>query len=292
MRCSVQPVTPEQLRYLVGTLEHGSMTAAGRALHVAQPALSRSIRRLERELRVSLFVKQGSGLRPTETGLRIGELARQALAALDAIPVAAADAQSVLLVASTSALEVDIGSRILPGLLRRRPELSVRIVHAASTMDVADAVRSHRVEVGFAELPGPADLEGLVVAEEEVVLLSPPRTRLPDPVTTADLARVRFIFPTVGTPRRAELDQFFASIGVQPRVVLETDDRAAWMELPLQGVGSTLTYRSRTTRAMSKGAVVSGLGAAHRRSVGLLFRRGERLSPAALAVRAAAASPS
>jgi LysR family cyn operon transcriptional activator len=285
-------VTPDQLRYLVATLDHGSMTTAGRALHVAQPALSRSIRRLERELRVSLFVTQGRGLRPTETGLRIGELARQALAAFDAIAVAAADAQRVLLLASTSALEVDIGSRILPGLLRRRPELSVRIVHAASTDEVADAVRSHRVELGFAELPGPEDLEELVVAEEEVVLLSPPKTRLSDPVTMVELAQVRFIFPTVGTPRRVELDHFFASIGVQPRVVVETDDRAAWMELPLQGVGSTMTYRSRTTRAVSKGAVVSGLGPAHQRSVGLLFRRGEELSPAARAVRAAAASPS
>lgn len=41
----------QQLRYVVATAEHGSMTAAAATLYVAQPALSRAIRLLERELR-------------------------------------------------------------------------------------------------------------------------------------------------------------------------------------------------------------------------------------------------
>ena len=42
----------QQLRYVVATAERGSMTAAAAALFVAQPALSRAVRQLERELEI------------------------------------------------------------------------------------------------------------------------------------------------------------------------------------------------------------------------------------------------
>ena len=44
-----------QLRDVLAVAEHGSLRAAGRHLDVAQPAITRSIQELEKELGVALF---------------------------------------------------------------------------------------------------------------------------------------------------------------------------------------------------------------------------------------------
>ena len=56
------------LRHFLAVFEHRNMTAAARALHITQPALTKSIRRLEEELDVHLFERQPSGVEPTRYG--------------------------------------------------------------------------------------------------------------------------------------------------------------------------------------------------------------------------------
>jgi DNA-binding transcriptional LysR family regulator len=58
----------EHLRHVVAVAERGSLRAAARHLGVAQPALTRSIHDLERELRVELFERQARGMAPTAMG--------------------------------------------------------------------------------------------------------------------------------------------------------------------------------------------------------------------------------
>lgn len=45
----------QKLRHLLAIVEHGTFSDAARAVHLTQPALSRSIRALEDELRAQLF---------------------------------------------------------------------------------------------------------------------------------------------------------------------------------------------------------------------------------------------
>ena len=61
-------MTLQQLRYFLAAAEHGSFTAAARALYVAQPSLSEQVRQLEAELGVDLFVRAGRGIALTEAG--------------------------------------------------------------------------------------------------------------------------------------------------------------------------------------------------------------------------------
>ena len=60
----------EQLQHLIAIVEHGSLRAAARRLDVPQPALTRSVRALERELGVSLFARQTTGMVLTAEGVR------------------------------------------------------------------------------------------------------------------------------------------------------------------------------------------------------------------------------
>ncbi|WP_417666612.1 LysR family transcriptional regulator [Pseudidiomarina sp.] len=60
-----------QLNYFVAVYENGSISAAARACHVAQPSLSTALQQLEDELGATLFVRQSRGVTPTEDGERL-----------------------------------------------------------------------------------------------------------------------------------------------------------------------------------------------------------------------------
>ena len=57
-----------QLRYFVAAAELSSMSAAARAEHITQPALSRQIAQLETNLGVQLFTRENQRIQLTEAG--------------------------------------------------------------------------------------------------------------------------------------------------------------------------------------------------------------------------------
>jgi LysR family transcriptional regulator of abg operon len=60
----------DQLQHLMAIVEHGSLRSAAKRLEMPQPALTRSVRALERELGVSLFARQTTGMVLTAEGVR------------------------------------------------------------------------------------------------------------------------------------------------------------------------------------------------------------------------------
>ena len=58
----------ESLRYILAVEEEGNISRAAEKCFVSQPAMSQTIKKLEKELGVSLFTKQGGCLVPTEEG--------------------------------------------------------------------------------------------------------------------------------------------------------------------------------------------------------------------------------
>src|SRR5579871_1705197 len=61
-------VSLAQIEYFVAVAEEGHVGRAAQKLHVAQPAVSRQIRRLEDELEATLFLRTSRGMRLSEAG--------------------------------------------------------------------------------------------------------------------------------------------------------------------------------------------------------------------------------
>ncbi|MGB3288529.1 MAG: LysR substrate-binding domain-containing protein [Burkholderiaceae bacterium] len=83
-----------QLKYLACIVEAGSLSRASQALHVAQPALSQQINRLEDELGVKLLVRSVRGVTPTEVGSAIYQQAKLVLKQIEATQLIAAQADA------------------------------------------------------------------------------------------------------------------------------------------------------------------------------------------------------
>src|SRR5690348_10589268 len=73
-----------QLRYLVALAEERHFTRAAAREHIAQPALSQQIRRLEEEVGVALVERSTRRVAMTEAGELLVARARRILAELDA----------------------------------------------------------------------------------------------------------------------------------------------------------------------------------------------------------------
>ena len=116
-------------RHAVGVADNGSFTVAATRLHISQPALSRSIQALERELGLTLFERNAAGVVPSSAGQPILEQARALLGQASALQ------QSVREMVSGDAGEVRIGvgpmftallDELLPDLWQSTPLASVQ----------------------------------------------------------------------------------------------------------------------------------------------------------------------
>jgi DNA-binding transcriptional LysR family regulator len=77
-------VSLAQIEYFVAVAEEGHVGRAALRLHVAQPAVSRQIRKLEDELGSSLFVRTPRGMRLSESGALFLSHARSILRGIQA----------------------------------------------------------------------------------------------------------------------------------------------------------------------------------------------------------------
>ena len=57
-----------RMRHVISLADHGSFARAAASLGLSQPALSRSIQSVEREIGSSLFVRTNNGVEPTDSG--------------------------------------------------------------------------------------------------------------------------------------------------------------------------------------------------------------------------------
>ncbi|MFE9100066.1 LysR family transcriptional regulator [Actinomadura geliboluensis] len=271
-----------QLRYVVATADHGTMTSAAQALYVAQPALSRAVRELERELGVELFARSGRGVVLTPEGEQVVRQARIALGAVEAIEglsVARANGRGTeLRIAVTASLEPELTGRLVPGFARRQPAVRVRVVRCADRDAVAAALRAGRADLGLTDLPVPGDLSAHPFEQREVVLVSPPGLRVREPVPPAALDGMRLVLPAAGGPRRAEIDAVLRRAGATPVAAVESDERGAWLGWVRAGMGSLLWYRNQLDD--TEGVAVRSFMPPITRMIGLVHAH-RRLPPTA-----------
>ena len=122
------------------TAKEGSLSAAARALGMAQPTLGRQVSALEDELGVILFQRTGRGLTLTQSGLELMDHVRAMGDAATRVSMAASgQSQSVAGTVSISASEVT-AAFVLPGIVTRlrqaHPGITIEVIATNSLSDL------------------------------------------------------------------------------------------------------------------------------------------------------------
>jgi DNA-binding transcriptional LysR family regulator len=178
------------------TAEEGSLSAAARALGMAQPTLGRQVAALEDELGVTLFERVGRGLELTEAGAALVPHMRAMGEAANAVSlVAGGQSESVEGHVAITATEL-YSSWLLPKVALRLREIAPGVsLEVVSSNDVRDLKRREADIAIRNTRPDDADLIGKLVAEDcGTFFAAPSYLEKIGPINTLeDLGKAEFI---------------------------------------------------------------------------------------------------
>jgi LysR family cys regulon transcriptional activator len=222
-----------QLQYAVAIARNGlSVTQAASALGTSQPAISRALKSLERELGFDLFVREGRAFaRITPQGAKVLEYAGRALAEIESLKAVAADLnqdnRGTLSIATTHTQARYVLPNVVRTFRERYPDVELHL-HQGTSEQIAEMVASDRVNLAIATgsdglFPGLVLLPVYRWHRQIIVPKRHPLTALPQ-VTLKDLAEyplVTYVFSFTGS---SSLMTVFSRQNLTAKVALTARD--------------------------------------------------------------------
>lgn len=149
------PVTWGRMRTFLAAVEHNSIREAAAALHVTEPAVSAAISHMEKSLSAELFVRDGRGIRLTDSGRIYAGYCRTILAMVEQ---AAAEVQFAgygqLRIGAVATASECVLPRLLASFRDRHPEVELTLT-VLPRDDLFDAQTHHETDLVIAGRPPP-----------------------------------------------------------------------------------------------------------------------------------------
>ncbi|QKV74789.1 LysR family transcriptional regulator [Amycolatopsis sp. Hca4] len=233
------------LRYFVAVAEELSFTRAAGRLYIAQPSLSKQIRRLETSLRVALFERDHRTVTLTAAGAALLPEAQRIIRQWETAQHALAEVAAAQRATLTVGFHTRIGRGLIPNVTAKMatalPEWKLLFKQVAWS-DPTAGLGGGEVDVAVAWLPVPPGFARKVVATEDRWVALPAGHRLAarEAVPLGELAEEAFI----ALPRAAgPLREFWLGNDrreVPARVVAEAETAEESLEAVGAGLGAVL----------------------------------------------------
>lgn len=231
-----------QLKSFLAVVDEGGFTAASQRLGMSQPAVSRAVSTLEKELGLPLLVRGREGLSLTDGGSRALAHARAAVRHLTLLRTelasVAGQVTGTLSLASLPSVTATLIAPQLRTFTERHPAVTIRLLEG-SEQEVRDWLDQGAAEAGVVSLPIKG-LDSAVLGSQGMVAVLPADSRLAgwDEVGYVELAKEPFIRSTGGC---AEVFTPVAEqLGVTFDVAFEARDMSAVLEIVRAGLGVSI----------------------------------------------------
>jgi DNA-binding transcriptional LysR family regulator len=245
-----------QLAYFEAVARLDSFTRAAQQLHVAQPAVSAQIRRLERELGTALFTRTTRRVTLTQAGSALLARVRTVLDELDGARADLDRLGAVLRGQLRLGITPILGSLDLPGLLvgfhRRYPDVTLAVT-TGLVADLLTQLDAGDVDALLAPIHSglAARYEARPLVTETLTLITAPGrlAQHPRPTSLADVRDQPFVCLPAGSGLRTILTTTAAEHGFVPHVPFEAPDPATIRRFVAAGLGVALLAESAATCA-------------------------------------------
>jgi LysR family nitrogen assimilation transcriptional regulator len=249
----------KQLRTFRAVAELGSLSKAADRLRAAQPALSRHIKLLERDLRVELFVRNRRGMQLTSAGQvlldRTTGVVRQIEQVRDDVQSASGKPSGRVILGLVPTVSAVFSGRFARRVVTDFPDVSLRIVESYGGHLVEWL---HRGEMDLAITYGPAvdlHLQVQSIGREDIAVVGPPGSDLNKRknVDLKWLVKQKLIVPSLSHGLRALLEKSVARERLTLTPMMEADSYRAQISLMEEGLGYTLLPASAIRAELAAG---------------------------------------
>lgn len=238
-----------QLRQFITLAETGNFHRAAEQLHMAQPPLSISIRKLEEELGSPLFERTTTGVMLTPAGKAMEQDARQALLHAEQCRQAVLDSREgeggVLRLGIIGSATYVLLPQLIPSLRRSHPRIVLELTEATSA-EILEGLLSRRFDAGLLRYPvlDPTGFDLRPLDRDDFVLAVPERSALArsEAIALSEAAHEPFVmYPQAKVPGLAALAMMRCQYsGFAPRVAQEAMQVQTILSLVATGLGVAL----------------------------------------------------
>ncbi|MDB5697835.1 MAG: gltC 1 [Alphaproteobacteria bacterium] len=280
----------DQLRYFMAAAKHEHLGRASEELELSQPALSRSILKLEEELGVQLFDRAGRGIRLNASGKILLRRIERAAAEFDDARRELEEHTSTLRRTISIGYLATFGVWLVPELVKR-----IRLLHPAVRFKLLESpspVLRDLLIAGEIDLclSSPQFIDPLIewrpLFREDLFALVPPDHRLAgrQSIDLVELADEPFVALKAGHGLRQTIEMLCHQAGFSPRIEFEGYEVATLRGLVGAGLGVTLAPK-REVAVPTQAVTLPVANPCCQRPVGLSWRKNRWLSPDTLRFR-------
>ena len=240
-----------ELRYFIHVARVGSFNRAAAQLNIAQPALSRQLKKLEDELDVKLLIRNGRGVELTEAGSILLAQAESLVTQIeDAAKLVTGREEKVrghVVVGLPPTCGLVIGPELLEAFRGRWPQANL-VLREGISSSLEEWLLDRRLDI--AVMHNPLPLEGIdiepLLHERMVVVHAMKEDRDPKTargVRIRDLGEMPLILPALPHSNRRLVERAAHQHGARLNIVAEVDSVRFTKALVKRGVGQTIqTY--------------------------------------------------
>ncbi|MFD9904509.1 LysR family transcriptional regulator [Streptomyces sp. NPDC059063] len=284
-------MTLDDLRVFIAVCRAGSLSAVARELSCTQSAVSQHVKRLEKELAVSLVERHARGVVPTPAGRILHAAASDGIGGIDLAlrrlrDLVRGESGAVRITTGATTVRHFMADAIV-GFRRRYPRVTLEFQTASSSRACFDALAADDLDLAWITVGDPVrGIEQRPVADLPWVLAVPPGDPLAakSHVGLADLASCQLIRPPEASTSRAQLDAAMGDAGLSATGHTSVADWDTALLLTELGVGRAVVPELPGWRdAGPPGLRLVPIPELPALSVGWAVRRWDALSPLARA---------
>jgi DNA-binding transcriptional LysR family regulator len=282
-------VNLHQLQVFASVARHMSFSEAAEELMMSQPAVSQSVRALERGLGMKLFEWTGQRLLLTQAGEAIRGPVERMLALGAEIEQALAELRGPSAGPLSLGANTTGGMYVLPEIVRafraRHPDAQLTL-QIESTNRIVDRVMQNFIDI--AVVTGPLSDARLTIVDlyrdELLLIVSPSHPFAGRPsVSPREAADARWVFYTPESRTRALVQSAFEHLGLRIAAAMQLASTEAVKKAVEAELGVAMVSSHAVRRELTLGALASVpvQGLQIRRPIHALHRREKRLTPLA-----------